>query len=55
MAIDSKILHAERKLRHHEETRTLSAKDAQKKEDRLNALRKDLAAEERVAQAAQGN
>ena len=47
-------MHAQRKLRNHEATYEAAAKDAKKKEDLLAVLRKDLAAEQKAADAARG-
>lgn len=54
VAVESKILHSQRKLKNHEATREAASKDAKKKEDLLNNLRKDLAAEEKALNAARG-
>ncbi|EJC99202.1 cohesin complex subunit psm1 [Fomitiporia mediterranea MF3/22] len=52
VAAEGRILHAQRKLKNHESTREAAAKDAKKKEDLLAVLRKDLAAEQKAADAA---
>ena len=54
VAAESKIQHAQRKLRNHEATRESAAKDAKKQEDRLAGLRKDLIVEQKAADVARG-
>lgn len=54
MATESKIAHAQRKLRNHESTREAAARDAKKKGDVLASLKKDLIAENKAADAARG-
>ena len=54
MATESKILHTQRKLRNHEATREAAARDSKKKEDLLATLHRDLAAENKAADAARG-
>ncbi|KAI5120058.1 hypothetical protein M0805_007809 [Coniferiporia weirii] len=52
VAAESKILHAQRKLRNNESIREAASKDAKKKEDLLAVMLKDLAVEQKAAEAA---
>ncbi|KLO14413.1 cohesin complex subunit psm1 [Schizopora paradoxa] len=52
VAAQGRITHSERKLKNNENTRESILKDVEKKEERLNTLRKDLAAEKKAAEAA---
>lgn len=52
VAAESKIAHAARKLRNDEVTLENVSKDAKKQEDRLKALKQDLKAVQKAADAA---
>lgn len=54
VAVESKILHSQRKHKNHEATREAASKDAKKKEELLNNLKKDLAAEQKALNTARG-
>lgn len=54
VAAEGKILHAQRKHRNHQTTYETITKDAKKQEDKLAALRKDLADVVKAAEGARG-